>query len=196
MLVNQFRIPHISTGDMLREAIKQRTALGIKAKAFMDAGHLVPDEVTIGIVKERLNTTDCIVGFLLDGFPRTIPQADALAVIMGQLGRGLDAVINIEVPKDVLFERMTGRRICTECGAAYHIQYNPPRKSDYCDQCGNELYQRSDDSEDTVVNRLKVYEKQTEPLVTYYMLKGLLKTINGDQELDRVFEDICQRIRN
>ena len=196
MLVNQFRIPHISTGDMLREAIKQKTALGIKAKAFMDAGHLVPDEVTIGIVKERLNATDCTVGFLLDGFPRTIPQADALTVILGQLGRSLDAVINIEVPKDVLFKRMTGRRICTECGASYHIQYNPPRKPNYCDQCGNELYQRSDDSEDTVVNRLKVYEKQTEPLATYYMLKGLLKTINGDQELDRVFEDICQRIRN
>lgn len=195
MLVEKFGIPHISTGDMFRAAIKQGTELGLKAKAVMDAGQLVPDELTIGIVRERLAEPDCEQGFLLDGFPRTIPQADALAEILTGLNRSLDAAINIEVPNDVLMPRMTGRRICRQCGASYHIEFNPPKQPGKCDLCTGELYQRSDDSEETVANRLVVYAQQTEPLVTYYLHRGLLKTINGNQSLQEVFDDICQSLK-
>lgn len=190
-LVKQFDIPHISTGDMFRAAIKQGSELGLEAKAVMDAGQLVPDELTIAIVRERLAEPDCERGFLLDGFPRTVPQADALEQILAGLNRSLDAVINIEVPDDVLMPRMTGRRICKQCGATYHTRFNPPKESGKCDQCGGELYQRSDDSEETVNNRLAVYARQTEPLVAYYLHRGSLKTINGNQSLQRVFADIC-----
>lgn len=193
-LSNKYGIPHISTGDMFRDAIKQGTELGLKAKAVMDAGQLVPDEVTIGIVRDRLAEPDCEQGFLLDGFPRTIPQAEALMDILAGLNRSLDAAINIDVPNDVLLPRMTGRRICRQCGATYHIIFNPPQQPSKCEQCAGELYQRSDDSNETVANRLAVYAQQTEPLVAYYLHRGLLKTINGNQKLANVFDDICNRL--
>ncbi len=189
MLVNQFGIPHISTGDMFREAIKQGTKLGLKAKAVMDAGQLVTDEVTIGIVRERLAAADCNNGFLLDGFPRTIRQAVALDKILSGMNRKLDAAINVEVPDEILLQRLTGRLICRQCAATYHLQYNPPKES-ACHQCGGELYQRSDDSEATVSKRLEVYKNQTEPLVVFYSHQGVLKTINGNQDLIKVFDDI------
>ena len=192
MMVKRFEIPHISTGDMFRQAIRQGTELGLKAKAFMEAGQLVTDQVTIGIVRERLTPDDCRAGFLLDGFPRTVVQADALAEIINTLGMKLDAVVNIEVPDEILFLRMTGRRVCSQCGAAYHLEFNPPRNEGCCDRCQGSLYQRDDDSEATVSNRLAVYSSQTEPLVRYYWHLGLLKTINGNQEMEEVFADICK----
>jgi adenylate kinases len=194
MLVKQFRIPHISTGDMFRAAIKQGTELGLQAKAVMDRGQLVPDELTIGIVRERLAEADCEKGFLLDGFPRTIPQADALNEILNGSKRSLDAAINIEVPDDVLIPRMTGRRVCRQCGATYHIEFNPPQVASQCDSCCGELYQRSDDTENTVASRLEVYARQTQPLVDYYCHRKLLKTINGNQNLMIVFNQICSRL--
>lgn len=194
MLVKCLNIPHISTGDMFREAIKQGTELGLKAKAFMDGGQLVTDEVTIGIVRERIGADDCVAGFLLDGFPRTVPQADALDEIIAKLGRKIDAVININVSNEILFERMTGRRICRQCGATYHVSFNPPAVANECDRCKGELYQRSDDSEATVSNRLKVYSQQTEPLIKYYEQQGLLKSIDGAQELNKVLAEICKSL--
>lgn len=190
MLVNEFQIPQISTGDMFRAAIKQGTELGTKAKEFMDAGQLVPDEVTIGIVAERLAQKDCGSGFLLDGFPRTVPQAEALEQILKKLGFSLDAAINIDVPNAAIITRMAGRRVCRQCGETYHLQFNPPREADKCNQCGGELYQRSDDSEETVTNRLKVYTQQTEPLLVFYQQRDLILTVNGNQEMDMVFRDI------
>ena len=195
MLIKEFGMPHISTGDMFRAAIKQGTELGIKAKAIMDAGQLVPDALTIDIVKERLAARDCDWGFLLDGFPRTLTQADALEVTLECMGRRLDAAINIAVANEELMARMVGRRICRQCGATYNVQFNAPKEADKCDKCGGELYQRSDDSEDTVANRLKVYTQQTEPLLAYYQQQGLLKTVNGNQEIAKVFSDICSSLR-
>lgn len=190
VLVDKYQIPHISTGDMFRAAIKDGTALGLKAKEFMDAGSLVPDEVTIGIVAERLAKADCKNGFLLDGFPRTIAQADALDKILVDLHMKLDGVINIEVDEAKLLERLTGRRICRRCGATYHMVFNPPNSSGSCDKCGGELYQRSDDTLETAKNRLDVYNSQTQPLIEYYQGQGVLKEINGDQEISKVLEDI------
>ncbi len=190
VLVQKLNIPHISTGDMFRAAIKNQTPLGVKAKAYMDAGQLVPDEVTIGIVKERLTQDDCQEGFLLDGFPRTVTQADALANILAQLNYQLDGVINIEVDQEKLIARLTGRRVCRQCGATFHVMFNPPETTGVCDKCKGELYQRSDDSEDTARNRLDVYAKQTQPLINYYSHKGLLLNIDGDQAIDRVMADI------
>lgn len=189
-LVAKLAVPHISTGDMFRKAIKEGTELGKEAKSYMDQGKLVPDEVTIGIVRERLSQADCKDGFLLDGFPRTVPQAEALDKILSDLGTALDAVISIEVPNEKLVERLTGRRVCKACGATYHMVFNPPKEANVCDKCGGELYQRSDDSEATVRNRLEVYQNQTEPLIAYYKNKGILKTIDGDQEIAKVLTDI------
>jgi len=189
-LVKKLNIPHISTGDMFRQAIKEGTALGTKAKEFMDQGKLVPDEVTIGIVKERIAEEDCREGFLLDGFPRTVYQAEALDGILKDMKIALDAVINIEVPKEKLIERLTGRRVCKACGATFHTVFNPPAEAGKCDKCGENLYQRADDSEETVVNRLNVYEKQTAPLIEYYNHQGKLKTIDGDQPIDEVLRQI------
>lgn len=190
-LVEKFGIPHISTGDMFRKTLKEGTELGLKAKSYMDQGKLVPDEVTVGIVKERLMETDCQKGFLLDGFPRTIQQADALEKILAEINKDLDAVINIKVIRDVLIERLTGRRVCKACGATYHILFNPSRDNNKCDKCGGELYQRDDDTLATVGNRLDVYEAQTAPLIEYYKQKGLLKEVDGAQSMDEVFQDIC-----
>jgi len=193
-LVERFHFPHISTGDMFRAAIKEGTALGLKAKSYMDAGGLVPDEVTIGIVEERLAQPDCADGFLLDGFPRTLAQGSALADILDRLGMKLDGVINIEVDEEVLIPRLTGRRVCRKCGASYHMIFNPPKQEGVCDQCGGELYQRSDDTVETAKNRLNVYNSQTEPLIAFYEEKGLLKRINGDQPIDQVLQDILKAL--
>ncbi|MFZ5942550.1 MAG: adenylate kinase [Bacillota bacterium] len=189
-LTQVLNIPHISTGDMFRKAIKEGTELGTKAKSFMDQGKLVPDEVTIGIVKERLAEPDCKSGFLLDGFPRTAPQADALDKILTELDMGLDAVINITVSREELVGRLTGRRVCKTCGATYHVIFNPSAKEDVCDKCGGELYQRNDDKVETVGSRLDVYDEQTAPLINYYSQKGLLKDINGAQPMPQVLTDI------
>ena len=153
-IVDQYEIPHISTGDMFRSAIKEGTVLGLQAKSFMDKGELVPDEVTIGIVRERLSKADCEKGFLLDGFPRTVPQAEALETILSDLNREIDFVINIDVKKELLMERLTGRRICKSCGSTYHLVFNPPATEGVCDRCNGEFYQREDDNKETVQNLL------------------------------------------
>ena len=185
-LVKEFGIPHISTGDMFRAAVKEGTELGLQAKACMDAGKLVPDEVTIGIVKERLAKPDCKKGFILDGFPRTVEQADALTGILKELGLSLTAAINITVPAADLIERAVGRRICKSCGATYHVKFNPSKKAGVCDTCAGDLYQRADDSEETMRNRLSVYEAQTKPLIAYYEKAGVYKEIDGRQPIDDV----------
>ena len=191
-IVEQYGIPHISTGDMFRAAMKEGTELGLQAKSFMDKGELVPDEVTIGIVRERLSKEDCQNGFLLDGFPRTVPQADALENLLVDLNKKIDFCININVDKSILMERLTGRRICKECGSTYHLVFNPPAKEGVCDRCGGELYQRADDNAETVQNRLDVNIKQQEPLLTFYEIKGYLRTIDGQQDIRKVFADIEQ----
>jgi adenylate kinase len=191
-IVEKYDIPHISTGDMFRAAMKEETELGLQAKSFIDKGELVPDEVTIGIVRERLGKNDCQNGFLLDGFPRTVAQADALEGILAELSKQIDYVVNIEVNKDILMERLTGRRICKDCGATYHLIFNPPASQGECDKCGGELYQRADDNEETVANRLEVNLKQTEPLLNFYNDKGYLRNINGEQDIDKVFVDVNQ----
>ncbi len=189
-IVAKYEIPHISTGDMFRAAIKEGTELGLKAKSFMDKGELVPDEVTIGIVRERLGKDDCQKGFLLDGFPRTVAQASALEEILTDLERKIDYVININVDQEILMKRLTGRRICKDCGATYHLVFNPPAQEGVCDKCGGELYQRSDDNEETVANRLEVNIKQTKPLLDFYENLGYLRNIDGQQDISKVFEDI------
>lgn len=189
-IVDSYGIPHISTGDMFRAAMKEGTELGLKAKSYMDQGALVPDEVTIGIVRERLSKEDCNEGFLLDGFPRTVPQAEALEAILQDLGKKIDYCINIDVDQDILMERLTGRRICKECGATYHLVFNPPAKENECDRCGGELYQRADDNESTVKNRLEVNIQQSKPLLDFYETKGYLRNINGQQDIQIVFEDV------
>jgi adenylate kinase len=189
-IVEQYHIPHISTGDMFRTAIKEGTELGLKAKSFMDQGQLVPDEVTIGIVRDRLGKDDCKKGFLLDGFPRTVAQAEALEDLLNQLERTLDYVLHIHVDKGLLMDRLTGRRICKNCGSTYHLEFNPPAVEGVCDKCGGELYQRDDDNAETVGNRLDVNTKQMKPLLDFYQEKGYLRTINGEQEIDDVFADI------
>lgn len=194
-LVKKFNIPHISTGDMFRAAVKEQTELGKKAKAFMDAGQLVPDEVTIGIVKERLAKPDCKTGFILDGFPRTIEQANALSITLRELGITLDRVINITVPAQDLISRITGRRICKGCGATYHVAFNPTRAEGKCDKCSGETYQRDDDREETVKKRLDVYSAQTEPLINYYQDKGLYTEIDGRQPIEKVLADIIGSLR-
>ncbi|ATH70822.1 adenylate kinase [Bacillus sp. FSL W7-1034] len=189
-IVDEYGIPHISTGDMFRAAMKEETQLGLEAKSFIDKGELVPDEVTIGIVRERLGKNDCEQGFLLDGFPRTVAQAEALEDILKDLGRTIDYVINIKVDKDALMERLTGRRICKDCGATYHLVFNPPAKENVCDKCGGELYQRADDNAETVSTRLEVNLKQTEPLLNFYSEKGYLANIDGAKHINDVYADI------
>lgn len=189
-IVEKYAIPHISTGDMFRAAIKEGTELGLKAKSFMDEGALVPDEVTIGIVRERLSKPDCENGFLLDGFPRTVPQAEALDVLLADLNKDVEHVLNIQVEQEELIKRLTGRRICKECGTAYHLIFNPPINDGVCDKDGGELYQRADDNPETVTNRLEVNMKQTQPLLDYYSNKGVLTNINGQQDIHKVFADL------
>lgn len=194
-LVEEFKIPHISTGDMFRQAVKEGTPLGKQAKEFMDAGKLVPDSVTIGIVKERLAKADCKKGFILDGFPRTLEQAEALGKTLRTLNITLTRVVNINVPHGDLVSRVTGRRICKSCGRAFHVEFNPSTKGENCDACGGQLYQRADDSEATVVNRLSVYDAQTQPLIAYYEQQGLYTEIDGRQPIDEVYEGVVKSLK-
>lgn len=189
-IVKKFTIPHISTGDMFRKAIKDETDLGKEAKSYMDRGELVPDEVTVGVVKERISEDDAKKGFLLDGFPRTIDQAESLSQIMSELDREIDAVINIEVPEEELMNRLTGRRICEKCGTTYHLVFNPPKVDGICDIDGGKLYQREDDNPETVSNRLSVNVKQSKPILEYYNNKGVLKNIDGSKDIDEVTKDV------
>jgi len=193
-IAKEYNIPHISTGDIFRANIKNETKLGLKAKQYIDNGELVPDSVVVAIVEDRIKQDDTKNGFLLDGFPRTENQALALDEVLNELGISLDAVINIKVDSQVLVSRITGRRICKDCGATYHIEFNPPAEEGVCDLCGGELYQRSDDNEDTVQNRIDVYNKQTAPLIEYYSKQDLIKTIDGEQAIDKVFTDIVKKL--
>lgn len=187
---DHYSIPHISTGDIFRENLRQGTELGLKAKEYMDRGELVPDDVVIDIVKDRLGVSDCRDGFILDGFPRTAAQADALKSMLSSMDMRIDHVLNIRVPEEVVVKRLTARRTCSSCGSIYHLLYNPPKKAGVCDECGGELYQRDDDSEETVLSRLEEYEKKTQPLIDYYRNEGLLRDTDGSAEPDDVFEEI------
>jgi adenylate kinase len=188
-LVDFYGIPQISTGDILRANVREGTELGLAAKAYMDKGELVPDEVLIGIIKNRLKEQDCNKGFILDGYPRTIPQADALSGILDEICKPIDVVFNLAVPDEVLVERVSKRLMC-KCGASYHTVSNPPKKDNICDLCGGEIFQRIDDREEAVQNRLNVYKKQTQPLINYYSKKGILVTLDGTKDINEVFEDI------
>lgn len=194
LMVARYHIPQISTGDILREAVREETELGKAAKSFMEKGQLVPDEVVIGVIEERLKAQDCHSGFILDGFPRTIPQAEVLQKILLKMGKPLDHVLNIEVNREELVRRLTGRRTCKLCGAMYHIIFSPPREKDLCDRCGGPLYQREDDREETIRMRLKEYERQTAPLIQYYQTKGLLRSIDGIGTQSQIFDRIVQTI--
>ncbi len=195
-LVEEFKITHISTGDIFREAIKNQTALGEEAKKFIEAGELVPDEIVIGIVCERLDQPDITSGFLLDGFPRTVPQAKALDKYLREKEKTLTAVINIDVDPEVLVVRLSGRRICQECGAVYHVSAKKGKKPGICDLCQGKLYQREDDREETVKNRLDVYTQQTEPLIKYYDKANLLLQVNGEQTITEVYQEIAKGLKS
>lgn len=189
-VASEFKIPHISTGDMFREAIKNETPTGLLAKSYIDKGLLVPDEVTIKLVKERLSNEDCKNGFILDGFPRTIVQAEALKEIGNEIDRSINLVINIFVPESVLKDRICGRRVCKSCGAPYHITNLKPKVEGKCDLCGGELIQRKDDNEEALKTRLNEYHKQTEPLIKFYTEENVLHDVDGVKPLDEIFEDI------
>jgi adenylate kinase len=189
-LTERLGIPQVSSGDLFRYNIKNQTRLGLEAKTYIDRGDLVPDEVTIGMVADRLQREDCAAGALLDGFPRTIPQAEALDRILTELGASLSAVISVDVPDESLVERANGRRICRICGQSYNLIFNPPKKDGFCDLDGGELYQREDDQPDTVRQRLAVYQAQTSPLIEFYRDRGILKKVNGDQAIGDVSKDI------
>lgn len=189
---NRYSIPHISTGDIFRKNISENTPLGIEAKMYIDKGQLVPDEVTINMVKDRLLEADCESGYLLDGFPRTVAQAEALQEFLLERDKNLDTALLIEVPSSFILERMTGRRVCPSCGASYHIKFNPPTVAGKCDVCGSDVIQRKDDAEETVSERLDVYEKQTQPLIDFYKERNLLSTVDGTKAINEVFEGICE----
>ncbi len=192
-LSEHYNIPHISTGDILRANVRDGTELGLEAKGYMDKGKLVPDEVLIGIIKNRLAEPDCVSGYLLDGYPRTIPQADALTGILEDIGKPLDVVLSIDVPNGELVSRLSGRRMCT-CGVSYHIDFNPPKQEGICDVCGGELYQRDDDKEEAIMQRLEVYSEQTQPLIDYYANTGIMVNIDGSGDIDDIFADICKAL--
>lgn len=195
-LVKAFDIPHISTGDMFRAAMKEGTEMGKKAKSYIDAGNLVPDSVTVGIVRDRLAQDDCRKGFILDGFPRTVDQAHALDGILKDLGLTLTRVLNINVPAADLIERAVGRRICKKCGATYHVRFNPPKQEGICDECSGELFQRADDTEETMKNRLSVYEDSTKPLIDYYQKAGVYTEVDGRQAIDKVTKDLVEALKH
>lgn len=193
-LIQKYQIPQISTGDILRQAVKDGTEMGKEAKAYMDRGDLVPDDVILGIVKDRIQAEDCQNGYIFDGFPRTVPQAEGLDALLQQLNTHLDAVISIEVPDDEVVTRLSGRRTCKNCGALYHVVYNPPQQEGICDKCGGELYQRDDDNETTIRQRLAVYHEQTEPLIDYYSSQDLVKKIPGSGTPEEIFVEICHAL--
>lgn len=194
ILGKKFEIPQISTGDILRGAVKEQTPMGIKAKGYMDAGALVPDEVVVGIVEERLARPDCASGFILDGFPRTVGQADALKRTLAGMGKTIEHVISITIDKEELLGRITGRRTCRLCGKGYHLLFDPPKRNGACDECGGELFQRDDDKEETMRNRLDVYEKQTAPLIAYYAHESLLRTICGTGSIEDIQQNLLTGI--
>lgn len=194
-IVNEFNILHISTGDIFRRNIEEETELGKKVKKYLDDGMLVPDSLTIEIVKNRISQDDCKNGFLLDGFPRTIEQADAFDKLLSDMGQKLDYVVNLDIDLELLIERTAGRRVCKNCGSSFHVVYNKPKSENICDECGGELYQRKDDVKENVVKRLDVYTKQTKPLIEYYTNKGVILNINGDQTIDKVKKDIISGLR-
>ena len=196
MLMDRYGIPQISTGDILRAAVKAGTPMGLRAKSFMDAGGLVPDEVVVGIVRERIQEDDCRVGFILDGFPRTVPQADALAEALTALSCPLDAVISLAVDVEALVDRLTGRRTCRDCGLGYHVTFAAPKAAGICDACGGELLQRDDDLEETIRRRLDVYSEQTSPLIDYYRNSGLLSEVDGMRSMDAVQDEIIAILSN
>ncbi len=195
-IVDKYGIPQVSTGDMLREAVNKGTELGKQAKEYMDKGELLPDEIVIGIVKERLKQDDAQKGFILDGFPRTIKQAEELDKILSELNMKLDAVINVTVPEDEVVRRIVNRRSCRNCGAVYHLIFKPPNEEGKCDYCGGELYQRDDDKEETVKDRYNVYRQQTEPLIEYYSKQGLVKNVDGTKNIDEVTQDVLDILKN
>jgi adenylate kinase len=190
MIADKYQVPHISTGDIFRANIKNGTELGKKAKEFMDKGQLVPDELTVEILLDRVAQDDCKNGYVLDGFPRTIPQADVLDKELTKLGDKVDYAINVDVPDENIVRRMSGRRACLKCGATYHIEHIPPKQEGICDTCGSELVQRDDDKPETVLNRLSVYHEQTQPLIDYYTEKNILKTVDGTKDMQEVFNEI------
>ena len=189
-LIEKYSIPQISTGDILRKAVADGTPLGKEAKSYMDSGGLVPDSVVIGLVKERLAQDDCKAGYILDGFPRTTPQAEELDNVLSAMNSPLDVALSVDVDKDDLMKRLTGRRTCKSCQQMYNIHFSAPKKDGVCDKCGGELYQRDDDQEDTIRNRLDVYEKSTAPLIDYYGNKGILKAVKGEGSIDDIFNQI------
>lgn len=192
LIAAKFGRPKISTGDILREAVRNKTPMGIQAKACMDQGQLVPDSVVIGIVKDKLAEPTCAKGFLLDGFPRTVPQAEELAAMLKARGMQLDRVINVSVPREDVVRRLTGRRSCPKCQAVFHVEFAPPTRAGFCDRCGGELMQRSDDKRETVENRLAVYEAQTAPLIAYYRQRGLLSDIDGAGKVEQVQQRVVE----
>ena len=191
LLAEKYGIPHISTGDILRGNLNNETKLGLEAKTYMDKGELVPDDLLIGLIKDRLSQSDCASGFLLDGYPRTLPQAEALSKILSEQGKNLDVVLNIDVPDEELLKRLAGRRMCV-CGASYHILFNKPKQEGICDLCGSKLYRRDDDKEEAILNRLDVYKNQTRPLIDHYTQAGVMLTINGAADIEVVFNEICR----
>jgi len=191
-LIEKYKIPQISTGDLLRSAVKEGTPLGLKAKEYMGKGQLLPDELVLELVEERLKEQDCKKGFILDGFPRTIAQAEALDKMLEQRKEKLTAVVEIEVPDTEVVRRLSGRRTCKNCGAMFHIEFNKPKTDGKCDKCGGELYQREDDNEKTIKSRLEVYHSQTEPLIDYYKKQELFKKVNGLGKIEKIFEQLVK----
>jgi len=196
LMIDKWKVPQVSTGDILRAAVREGTALGVEAKGFMDSGGLVPDRVVIGIIAERLKEEDATDGFILDGFPRTIPQAQALQGILNDLGRNIDHVISIEVGDEELVTRLTGRRMCKGCGESFHVVFNPSDKEGVCDRCNGELYQRDDDQEETIRQRLAVYSDQTQPLIAYYEKQGKLRRIDGTGSIEAIFSRVLEAAGN
>ena len=195
MIAEKYSIPHISTGDIFRANIKNGTELGKKAKSYMDQGQLVPDELTLDLIMDRFKEDDCKNGYVLDGFPRTIPQANVLEDALTKLGDKIDYAINVDVPDENIIRRMGGRRACTSCGATYHIEHVPPKKEGICDTCGQELVLRDDDKPETVKNRLRVYQEQTQPLLDFYSAKGVLRSVDGTQDMQDVFKAITEILK-
>lgn len=195
-IVEKYNIPHISTGDMFRDNIRRQTSIGIEAKKFIDKGHLVPDELTLQMIEDRFVQPDCDQGFLLDGFPRTLVQAEALELELQKTGKKLNAVINLDVHDDTIIRRMTGRRVCGNCGATYNLTFNKPAVENTCDKCGGSLLVRDDDKLETVTNRLKVYKTETQPLIDFYKDKGILITVNGELDAEVVFQNICDALEH
>ncbi len=193
-IVEKYNIPHISTGDIFRAALREGTEMGLKAKGYMDKGQLVPDEIVVGVVTERLKKPDCQKGFLLDGFPRNVHQAEALDKVTEKMDIKLDGVINVDVPDEELVERLTGRRMCKGCGASFHVKFKPPKVRNVCDSCGGELYQRDDDTVETAKDRLEVYHSQTSPLIAHYDKQGILLNINGNQDMENVFSEVTKEL--